>query len=84
MKNDQIIMSATEAWESRELGADATNARDVSPEIHRQIDEALGRFARAEMKSILSGIAESQKKLKEKAVEQPGTPRKPTNGKKAA
>jgi hypothetical protein len=47
MKNDQIIMSATEAWESRELGADATSTKKVSSEIHRQIDDALGRFGTA-------------------------------------
>jgi hypothetical protein len=36
------------------------------------------------MKSLLSGVAESQKKLKAKAIEPLETPRKPTNGKKAA
>ena len=120
MKNDQKINSTTEAWESRELGADTTSAKKVSPEIHQQINDAMGlqmisirlskslietfkmlgqihgvgyqplmrdaldRFATAEMKSLLSGMAESQKKLKGKAAEPRETPRKPTNGKKAA
>jgi hypothetical protein len=68
MKTDQKIISTTDAWESRELGADPTNARKVSPEIHRQIDHALGRFATAEMKSLLSGMAESQKKFNLAAI----------------
>ena len=58
MKTDQKIISTTEAWESRELGADLASAKKVSPEIHRQIDDALDRFATAEMKSLLFGMAE--------------------------
>ncbi len=59
MKTDQKNISTTETWESRQLGANIASAKRVSPEIHQQIDDALGHFARAEMKSLLSGMTES-------------------------
>lgn len=120
MKHDKKIIGSVEAWESRKLGANADFVKKVSPEMHQQIDDALGlqmisirlskglietfkmlgqihgvgyqplmrdaldRFATAEMKSLLSGMAESQKNSKVKASESHETPKKPNNDKKAA
>ncbi len=42
MTKDKKVIGTDEAWESRSLGASLAHAKRVSPEIHQQIDEALG------------------------------------------
>lgn len=92
------IAGTEEAWESRQLGADAAHAKPVSAEYTKQIEESLGlqmisirldkslidsfkaigafhgigyqplmrdalkRFAEHELRNIVQGIVESQRK----------------------
>ena len=110
MTEREKILGTPEAWESEALGADEKHVRVASPEIGKQVDDALGlqmisirldkglidsfkilaafhgigyqpmmrdalkKFAECEMKAIVSGIVESQRK-------QP--PEKPTPSKQA-
>jgi len=104
MKVGQKINGTIEAWESRQLGADASSAQKVSLEKHQEIEQALGlqmisirldkdliqsfktigqfhgigyqplmrdalkRFVESEMKSIVTGMVQSQRELKVQRV----------------
>lgn len=107
------IAGTEEAWESRQLGADAAHAKPVSAEYTQQIEESLGlqmisirldkglidsfkaigafhgvgyqplmrdalkRFAEHELRNIVQGVVESQrKKLVIEKIETKQTPRK--------